>query len=374
MSAAALDDPGSGWRGQAGADGADPVVLDQHVGGSGHRVGGRGVVDEHVAEQHGHGPSRSRQAGHGGKGVGARGVQAHRHQAGRDADARGDAVDDRHAQRVASAGRRGRPGRRSRARRPRPGRVDRRRAASANASSRWVEPSTSSATGTSTAITLQRCSSPSARTTRSLWAMVRAGSVMTTNRCATRHAVCSAASVIPTTGQVATSRAAATPVSPKQAMTNASVSAWCCTDLLDHSDGGDRLLGMAFDAGHADRGVDAGDRHAGARDRLCRRGDGGRQLGGGVRVDHGDPGHRATSRVTAASSPSMPGPPTAMRAAAHRRGRGVRVAAAQMLGGERPAERVAGAGAVDRFDDIGWHRGRFGVARGSPPGSRPRRA
>ena len=56
--------------------------------------------------------------------------------------------------------------------------------------------------------------------------MVRAGMVMTTNRCATKHAVCSAASVIPTTGQVATSRAASTPVSPKQATTNASVSAW----------------------------------------------------------------------------------------------------------------------------------------------------
>ena len=41
--------------------------------------------------------------------------------------------------------------------------------------------------------------------------MVRAGSVITTNRCATRQAVCSAASVIPTTGQVATSRAAADP-------------------------------------------------------------------------------------------------------------------------------------------------------------------
>ena len=31
-------------------------------------------------------------------------------------------------------------------------------------------------------------------------------------------------------------------------------------DLLEHTDGGDRLLGVAFDAGHADRGVDAGDR------------------------------------------------------------------------------------------------------------------
>ncbi len=62
--------------------------------------------------------------------------------------------------------------------------------------------------------------------TRSLWAMVRAGSVMTTKRCATRQAVCSAASVMPTTGQVAISRAASTPVSPKQAMTKASVLSW----------------------------------------------------------------------------------------------------------------------------------------------------
>ena len=39
----------------------------------------------------------NRQAGHGGKGVGARGVQPHRHQAGGDADARRDTVDDWHA-------------------------------------------------------------------------------------------------------------------------------------------------------------------------------------------------------------------------------------------------------------------------------------
>ena len=181
------------------------------------------------------------------------------------------------------------------------------------------------------------------------------GSVMTTNRCATRQAVCSAASVIPTTGQVATSRAAATPVSPKQATTNASVSRLVLADLLDDADGGDRLLGMALDAGHADRGVDPGDGHTGARDRLGRLGDGGRQLGGRVRVDHGDPRHRDHLAVTAASRPSMPGPPTAMRAA---RGtgpcRGVRVAVAEMFGGESTAERVAGAGAVHRFDDIGW--------------------
>lgn len=65
------------------------------------------------------------------------------------------------------------------------------------------------------------------RTTRSLWATVRAGKVITTNRWDTRQAVCSAASVMPTTGHVATSRAAWTPVSPKQATTYASVSACC---------------------------------------------------------------------------------------------------------------------------------------------------
>ena len=79
---------------QVGADGADPVAVDQHVDGAGHRVGGRGVVDQHLTEQHGHGRSTVAAAGNGGKGVGARGVQPHRHQAGRDADGRGDAVDD----------------------------------------------------------------------------------------------------------------------------------------------------------------------------------------------------------------------------------------------------------------------------------------
>ena len=41
--------------------------------------------------------------------------------------------------------------------------------------------------------------------------------------------------------------------------------------------------------------------------------------------------------------------------------RGVRVTAAQMLGRERPAERVSGTGAIHRFDDIRWHHSRFGA-------------
>ena len=77
-----------------------------------------------------------------------------------------------------------------------------------------------SATGTSTAQTVHRCPSPSAaHDAVGLWAIVRGGSVTTANRCATRHAVCSAASVMPTTGPAATSLAAGTPVSPKQATT-----------------------------------------------------------------------------------------------------------------------------------------------------------
>ena len=47
----------------------------------------------------------------------------------------------------------------------------------------------------------------------------RAGIVTMTKRCAISAAVCSAASVMPTTGPRATSRAAATPVSPKHAIT-----------------------------------------------------------------------------------------------------------------------------------------------------------
>ena len=84
----------------------------------------------------------------------------------------------RHAERLGQRRRRGRSGRRSRGRspRPRPRRSPggpRRR----TASSRWPEPCATSATGTSTALTVQRCSSPTARTTRSDCSIVRRGIV-----------------------------------------------------------------------------------------------------------------------------------------------------------------------------------------------------
>ena len=57
--AAAVDDPRVGWAGRSGPMALIRSPLDQHVDGTGHRAVARGVVDQHAAEQHGHGgPSR----------------------------------------------------------------------------------------------------------------------------------------------------------------------------------------------------------------------------------------------------------------------------------------------------------------------------
>ena len=191
--------------------------------------------------------------------------------------------------------------------------------------------------------------------------------MITTNRWASRQAVCSAASVIPTTGPVAISRAAVHAGVAEAGDDERVGVGVVLADLLEHAEGGERLLGVALHAGHpvgrAGRRRPSRPGPETSRAAAAMVSVSSAEVLGLITVIARHRGDRRSSRRRRRrAARSTPGPPTAMRAARRRSAAAsVGVTAAQVLGREGAAEGVAGAGAVHRGDHVGGDDDGFGA-------------